>query len=92
MGVMTPADSAALGLYADAMARYLEAKAMVDAQGIVVPGRDGGTVANPCYRVERDRWMLAWRAGAAFGLDPSARVSLATIPVYERSALDALLT
>jgi hypothetical protein len=36
--------------------------------------------------------MLVWRAGAAFGLDPSARVSLGTTPRYEPNELERLLS
>jgi P27 family predicted phage terminase small subunit len=92
MGVMTAADSVALGLYAQALAEYIAAKELVARDGLVVPGRDGGMVANPAVRIERDRWAMVWRAGAEFGMTPSARVSLGTVPEYEPNELERLLT
>jgi P27 family predicted phage terminase small subunit len=92
MGVMTSADSTALGLYAQALAEYVAAKELVARDGLVVPGRDGGMVANPALRVERDRWAMVWRAGAEFGLTPSARVSLGAMPNYDQSELEKLLS
>lgn len=80
MGVATPADSAALGLYAMALAEYVAAAALVATEGLLIKGRDGGPVVNPACRVERDRWSMVQRMGAEFGLTPSARVSLASLP------------
>ena len=91
-GVLTPADSTALGLYAAALACYLEAKALVDRDGLVVSGRDGGTLANPAARIERDRWAMVHRIGAEFELTPSARVSLGTTSDYDTNELERLLT
>jgi P27 family predicted phage terminase small subunit len=92
MGVMTSADSTALGLYAQALAEYVAAKELVARDGLVVPGRDGGMVVNPAVRVERDRWAMVWRAGAEFGLTPSARVSLGTTFDDSWSELESLLS
>jgi P27 family predicted phage terminase small subunit len=92
MKVMTSADSNALGLYCVALAEFVQAQQLVARDGLVVKGRDGGTVANPAARIERDRWAMVWRAGAEFGLTPSARVSLGTVPEYEPNELERLLT
>ena len=76
MGIMTPADSTALGLYAQALAEYVDAKAIVARAGLIVKGRDGNLVANPACRIERDRWNMVHRMGAEFGFTPSARVTI----------------
>jgi P27 family predicted phage terminase small subunit len=92
MGVVTTADATALGLFSQALAEYIAAKELVERDGLVVKGRDGGPIANPALRIERDRWMLVWRAGEAFGLTPSARVTLGSTMPTRMDELEQLLS
>lgn len=80
MRILTPADAHALGLYCMALAEYVQASKLVAEQGLVVPGREGGNVANPVCRIERDRWMMVLRMGAELGLTPSSRTRLEVQP------------
>ena len=68
-------DVDAFRAYCDALARAKEARDLVDAHGLLVPGR-GGLVTNPASRIERDSVRLAMQIGARFGLSPSDRAGL----------------
>ena len=74
-GVLTFWDVDAFRAYCDALARAKEARDLVDAHGLLVPGR-GGLVTNPASRIERDSVRLAMQIGARFGLSPSDRAGL----------------
>lgn len=91
MGVVTPADATALGLLTAAIARYAQAKALVDRDGLVIPGRGGGPVTNPASREERLRWADVLRACGEFGLTPSARTGL-VVAGETSSELEQLLS
>lgn len=92
MGIVTPADTNALGLYCMALAEYIAAAAIVAEKGLLVDGRHSGLVANPAARIERDRFAMACRLGEEFGLTPSARVTLGTTPAMDDPAIEALLS
>jgi P27 family predicted phage terminase small subunit len=77
---VTPTDSHHLAMFCPTVTEYIAAAALVARDGLLVAGRDGGLVANPACRVERDRLLMAHRLGADLGLSPVARVSLASLP------------
>lgn len=93
MRVLTSADATALGLYAQALDEYITAAELVARDGVVVPGRDGGAVANPACRVEAARWSMVERMGAQFGLSPTSRLALAAPgPAVDDPAIEALFS
>lgn len=72
--LLTPADSYSLGLLADAICRYVEARDAVEA--IKVDGRDGGKVRDPALTAETHARGDVHRLMMQFGLTPASRTSL----------------
>jgi P27 family predicted phage terminase small subunit len=57
------------------VARARQARAIVDAEGLVCRG-DRGNVVHPAVRVERDAWKEAVRIAGLFGMSPADRLRL----------------
>lgn len=75
-GVLTSADKHLLRLYSEAMARYLEAEAMLAKTGPLLKGRDGTFVKNPLHQIVRDNAESVKKYARELGLTPAARVGL----------------
>jgi P27 family predicted phage terminase small subunit len=75
-GVLTSADKHILRLYAEAMARYLEAETMLSRTGPLIKGRDGNLVKNPLHQIVRDNADAVKKYAREMGLTPAARVGL----------------
>ena len=75
-GVLTSADKHILRLYAEAMARYIEAEAMLVKTGPLLQGRDGNFVKNPLHQIVRDNADAVKKYAREIGLTPAARVGL----------------
>jgi P27 family predicted phage terminase small subunit len=75
-GVLTSADKHVLRLYSEAMARYLEAEAMLVKTGPLLQGRDGNFVKNPLHQIVRDNADAVKKYAREIGLTPAARVGL----------------
>ncbi len=88
--VLTPADGYALGLLADAFARYVEARDAVEA--IKVSGRDGGKVRDPALTAESHAAALVHRLMMQFGLTPASRTSLIAGAADDDTGAAALLS
>jgi P27 family predicted phage terminase small subunit len=77
MNVLTMADSATLALICDAYADYLDAKKLVDTDGLVytVTNREGQTMmkANPAATIKADAWRRVMAGLGKFGLSPVER-------------------
>ena len=54
-------------------ARSREATEETDANGLTIPGRQGGEVSNPAYRTERESMTLFLKYSIEFGLTPASR-------------------
>jgi P27 family predicted phage terminase small subunit len=67
MRVVTLADGFHVAMYCTVAAEFIAAAALVARDGLLVAGRDGGMVANPACRIERDRLVMAHRLGATLG-------------------------
>jgi P27 family predicted phage terminase small subunit len=76
MQVLTLADRDPLAIYCTSVANYEEAVQVLNLEGPVVEGRDGGFVKNPVAQVVRDQALLVKLMAAQFGLTPSSRVGL----------------
>lgn len=74
MRVLTPADGYMIGMLAEAIVRYVEARDAVEA--IKVNGRDGGKVRDPALTAESHAAALVHRLSMQFGLTPASRTSL----------------
>jgi P27 family predicted phage terminase small subunit len=88
--LLTPADSYALGMLADAIARYVEARNAVEA--IKVDGRDGGKVRDPALTAESHAAALVHRLMMQFGLTPASRTSLIAGVANDDTGAAALLS
>ena len=75
-GVLTSADKHILRLYAEAMARYIEAEGMLVKTGPLIKGRDGNFVKNPLHQIVRDNADAVKKYAREIGLTPAARVGL----------------
>lgn len=82
MGVLTMADATALSLLCDAWAEYLDAREVVNGEGMTyatrTEGKDGadGSVMyrkRPEVEIAQDAWRRVMKALAEFGLTPSSR-------------------
>ena len=73
MGVLTSWDVNLFGAYCEAMARYEEARLLVNKHGLLTDGQKGNLVKNPAVQIQRDSSLEAMRIGARFGLSPSER-------------------
>jgi P27 family predicted phage terminase small subunit len=82
MGVLSSADSAALLVYSEAVAKFIEAAKLVDQLGgILVRGRRGeAPVKNPALQVMRDQGQLVRAYAAEFGLTPAAGLTVQPTP------------
>lgn len=88
--ILTPADSYSLGMLADAMCRYVEARDAVEA--IKVGGRDGGKVRDPALTAESHAAARVHRLSMQFGLTPASRTSLIAGVVDDDTGAAALLS
>jgi P27 family predicted phage terminase small subunit len=75
-GVLTSADRDLLRLYAEALARYIEAEQMLAKSGPLIRGRDGNLVKNPLHQIVRDNGDAVKKYARELGLTPAARVGL----------------
>lgn len=75
-GLLAELDRTALALYCEALADYLEAAAIVQAEGLVVIGSEGSPVQHPAVRIRTDAWQRTLTAGKAFGMTPAARLRI----------------
>lgn len=76
-GVLFPADTSELRLWAEAMARYEHASQGLEETGPLIRGAQKGTlIKNPLHQVVRDNAMLAHNLARSLGLNPSGRASL----------------
>lgn len=82
MKVMTVADRVALGLLADALARYVAVKQAVygtgkeDGTGMLSVNGSGGLTIHPMMRLMHEAWEQVLKACREFGLTPSSRTGV----------------
>jgi P27 family predicted phage terminase small subunit len=74
-GVLTDWDIDALAITVELLRMHREATELLDA-GMIVPGRTGGLVTNPAWRIVRDTAALFRSYAQEFGLTPSARSAI----------------
>jgi len=71
MGVLTVADTQALGLLCDALGEYVDLRAVVQLEGRSFEGR-----GRPEVKMAADAWRRAAQMLADFGLNPVARAKV----------------
>lgn len=76
-GVLKQADCAVLAAYCVAVDMHRDAAERLEAEGLTIIGRDGGTVRNPLLMALTQSATAMMRAAAELGLTPTARVRLA---------------
>jgi len=76
MGVLYESDGDSLAAYCEAVSRHAAASKMVQAEGILVEGRNGLLVKNPAVQVARDAEATIKSFAQEFGLTPSARTRI----------------
>jgi P27 family predicted phage terminase small subunit len=78
MRVVSAADTDALVVYCQAVVHHREAAELVNREGLLLAGRDGGWVKHPAMQFVRDQAVLIKVMAGQFGLTPAARVGLST--------------
>ena len=72
-GVLTAADTDVLRAYCDAVVRYVQADATLQASGPLVRGHARELVRNPLHQIVRDNAILLRGFARELGLTPSSR-------------------
>jgi len=85
-GVITAADTDALRVYCEAVARYTEAARLLAKSAPVTKSREGVWVRNPLAVVVRDNALLVRAYARELGLTPAARASMTTPARHEADA------
>ena len=75
-GLVSRVDGIALASFAQALADYTHARAMVAEEGITVAGSTGSTVLNPSVRAMELAWARVQKGVSQFGLSPSDRAKV----------------
>jgi P27 family predicted phage terminase small subunit len=87
MKVMTVADRVALGLLADALARYVAAKRTVygtstdEGSGLTTVNGSGTPIKHPMAQLMDAAWEQVLKACREFGLTPSSRTGVRLTPI-----------
>ena len=79
MGVATAADKTAIGLFVDALSDYLDAKKIVEREGLTFETDKGYKVAHPAVAMKTNAWERVLKIAKEFGLSPAARTKVATV-------------
>lgn len=81
LGLLGRIDLGALAAYCEAWATWREARRLLDAEGVVVAGRDGNAVRHPAVMVANaaSAELRAW--AVQLGLTPAARQRMTAPPV-----------
>lgn len=78
--VLTEADGAALAIYCETFAEWIDATRRVRRQGMLLPTAAGGLKVNPLAAVAAKARTDAARLLTEFGLTPSSRSRVTTLP------------
>lgn len=73
LGLLSELDRTALAMYCQALAEYLEAKAIVGDEGITTLTDKGNVIQHPAVGVRNNAWQRVLKAAAEFGMSPSSR-------------------
>jgi P27 family predicted phage terminase small subunit len=76
--LLNPVDSALIELTAVALGRVRDARAVIEAEGMIVTGAKGNPVKNPAVLIEQQAGQEARRLLELLGLGPTARSRIAT--------------
>ena len=80
LGLSTALDNVPLAIYAEAYARWVEAKANVAKYGMVIKTSNGNPIINPYQSVVTRAEETIYRFAIQFGFTPAARTSLTVEP------------
>ena len=88
LGVMTDLDKAALAMYCQAWARWVEAEEMVTKYGIVLMAADGNLKTSPYLHAAHNAINQLIKLAAEFGMTPSSRSRIHAAPPAKDDPLD----
>lgn len=86
-GVLNRVDRVALTALVMQWERAEQARTLLAAQGLFVPGSAGQMVEHPALQVERNAHMLLLRFAGEFGITPVARARIAAASAIVRSTM-----
>ncbi|MER7076621.1 phage terminase, small subunit, putative, P27 family [Saccharopolyspora kobensis] len=85
LGILARLDRAVLAAYCDAWSRWVQARTLIDENGLVVHNPERGWVKNPAWQVYRDACSTLQALAKELGTTPNTRLRM-TLP--ERDADD----
>jgi len=91
LGMLAKVDRAALVSYCQAVAMAEEAQQILDVEGLVVFGAQGGRVKNPAASIVREAASTIRAFAAEFGLTPASRSRL-VVPRGDSDEAERLLS
>lgn len=81
LGLLTVIDGAALAGYCQAYARWKQAEALLDREGLVITTQSGYSQPHPAVAIAQKSLALVRAFCSEFGLTPAARSSLHVAPL-----------
>jgi len=87
-GLLTPLDSMAAGMLCESFATFIEARAIVEAEGMVAQG-SRGPVQHPAVRIRDAAFERFTRLSREFGMTPNGRAGLPLTPPKRGDLVDA---
>lgn len=91
LGLLTEIDDDALALYCDASARWVRAKAEVDAHGDIVKTLAGNPIQNPYLAVANRAAEQMRKLISDFGMTPAARTAIDVFDVPDIDPMEEFL-
>lgn len=91
-GILGAIDSDALALYCETYARWVAAEANIAEFGAVVATTKGGTKLSPYVTLASECSQRLIRLAAEFGMTPSSRSRVNTVPETKKDALAEFLS
>lgn len=90
--VLTALDGPALGLLCEAMARYVDAKRIVDKEGVTTVTANGNVMPHPAHTAATTFHAQLMKMFAVFGMTPADRTRIEALPAPKtESEEDAFL-
>lgn len=87
----TDVDSAALYMLEKNYKTFVEATAIVEKEGFVIPCADGSLKEHPANKIARDAEAMALRIMTEYGLTLKSRKKLQTVETEEETPLEQYL-
>ena len=89
-GLLTIADIPLFAEFCKAYSNMREANDILDADGLLIAGRQGAMVKNPAWQIKREASETMMKIGSRFGMTPADRARLGTADSVDKNIEDLL--